>query len=169
MNSLTAQFEDIKVLEDKLKTSNLPSQLSQKAQANVERLVRLTSAKGYSEEYDSVARFLDWITSLPWNKKSEDNLSIDMAKKVLDSNHFGLETVKERILQFIAIENLKKRKNETFHAPAFLLLGLVGTGKTTMAYSIAESLGRKFGRIPMGGMGDALQLKGRSSAYPDAE
>ncbi|MEK7581670.1 MAG: AAA family ATPase [Patescibacteria group bacterium] len=169
MNSLTAQFDDIKLLEDKLKNSNLPPQLLQKAQANIERLVRLASAKGYSEEYDSVARFLDWITSVPWNKKSEDVLSLDVAKKVLDSNHFGLEKIKERILEFIAVENLKKAKNEKFHAPAFLLLGLVGTGKTTMAYSIAQSLGRKFGRIPMGGMGDALQLRGRARAYPDAE
>lgn len=169
MNSSTAQFEDIKLLEDKLKNASLPPPLFQKAQANIERLVRLASAQGYSQEYDSVSRFLDWIVNLPWNQKSLDTLSLDVAKKALDSNHFGLENIKERILQFIAIENLKKAKNEKFHAPAFLLLGLVGTGKTTMAYSIAQALGRKFGRIPMGGMGDALQLRGRARAYPDAE
>lgn len=169
MNSSTAQFEDIKLLEDKLKNASLPPQLFQKAQANIERLVRLASAQGYSQEYDSVSRFLDWVVNLPWNQKSQDTLSLDVAKKTLDSNHFGLENIKERILQFMAIENLKKAKNEMFHAPAFLLLGLVGTGKTTMAYSIAQALGRKFGRIPMGGMGDALQLRGRARAYPDAE
>lgn len=169
MNAPTAQFEDIKLLEDKLKNAALPPQLYQKAQANIERLVRLASAQGYSEEYDSVERFLDWVVSLPWNKVSQDTPSLEIAKKALDANHFGLENIKERILQFIAIENLKKAKNEKFHAPAFLLLGLVGTGKTTMAYSIAQALGRKFGRIPMGGMGDALQLRGRARAYPDAE
>ncbi len=169
MNSPTVQFEDIKLLEDELKSSSLPPQLFQKAQANIERLVRLASTQGYSQEYDSVSRFLDWVVNLPWNKKSQDTLSLDIAKKALDSNHYGLENIKERILQFIAIENLKKNKNEKFHAPAFLLLGLVGTGKTTMAYSIAQALGRKFGRIPMGGMGDALQLRGRARAYPDAE
>lgn len=169
MNTSTAQFEDIKLLEDKLKNASLPPQLFQKAQANIERLVRLASAQGYSQEYDSVSRFLDWVINLPWNQKSQDILSLDVAKKILDSNHFGLENIKERILQFMAIENLKKAKNEKSHAPAFLLLGLVGTGKTTMAYSIAQALGRKFGRIPMGGMGDALQLRGRARAYPDAE
>jgi ATP-dependent Lon protease len=169
VNSTTAQFEDIKLLEDKLKTASLPPQLYQKAQANIDRLVRLASAQGYSQEYDSVSRFLDWVINLPWIQKSQDTLSLEAAKKVLNENHFGLENIKERILQFMAIENLKKTKNEKFHAPAFLLLGLVGTGKTTMAYSIAQALGRKFGRIPMGGMGDALQLRGRARAYPDAE
>lgn len=169
MNQAPAQFEDIKLLEDKLQKVSLPPPLFEKAKANIERLVRLASARGYSEEYDSVARFIDWISALPWSIKSEDNLSCDAAKKVLDANHFGLEKIKERILEFIAIESLKKAKGQALHAPAFLLLGLVGTGKTTMAYSIAQSLGRKFGRIPMGGMGDALQLRGRARAYPDAE
>lgn len=169
MNQVPAQFEDLKLLEDRLQSSSLPPQLMQKAKANIERLVRLATAKGYSEEYDSVSRFIDWIVTLPWNKQSQDNLSLESAKKVLDSNHFGLEDIKERILEFISIENLKKSKGEKFHAPAYLLLGLVGTGKTTMAYSIAEALGRKFGRIPMGGMGDALQLRGKSRAFPDAE
>lgn len=169
MNQIPAQFEDIKLLEDRLQNTSLPPQLMQKAKANIERLVRLASAKGYSEEYDSVARFIDWVVTLPWVRESQDNLSIEAAKKVLDTNHYGLENIKERILEFISIESLKKTKGEKFHAPAFLLLGLVGTGKTTMAYSIAEALGRKFGRIPMGGMGDALQLRGRSRAYPDAE
>ena len=169
MNPLPAQFDDIKLLEDKLKNATLPPALFQKAQSNIERLVRLASAKGYSDEYDSVSRFLDWITALPWSRKSEDILSLDTAKRVLDSNHFGLDKIKERILEFMAVEALKKSKGEKLHAPAFLLLGLVGTGKTTMAYSIAQAMGRKFGRIPMGGMGDALQLRGRARAYPDAE
>lgn len=169
MNSQTAQFEDIKFLEDKLKTVNLPPDLYKKAAANITRLVRLVSAKGYSEEYDSVSRFLDWIINLPWNKKSTENLSLEVAKKVLDTNHYGLENIKDKILEFVAVEKLKTEKKESYHAPAFLLLGLVGTGKTTMAYSIAQALGRKFGRIPMGGMGDALQIRGRARAYPDAE
>lgn len=169
MNSQTAQFEDIKLLENKLGSASLPSDLYKKAAANVERLVRLTSDKGYSEQYDSVSRYLDWIVNLPWGKRSTDNLSLDLAKKILDSNHFGLENIKDKVLEFIAMENLKKSKNEKSHSPAYLLLGLVGTGKTTMAYSIAQALGRQFGRIPMGGMGDALQIRGRARAYPDAE
>src|SRR3990167_4095191 len=163
-----AQFEDITLLENKLAGAALPPELAQKTQAMLARLVRLATQQGYSQEYDSVSRYLDWIITLPWNKKSPDNLSLENAKKVLYANHYGLDSIKERILEYIAVASLNTTESQKTKAPALLLLGLVGTGKTTMAYSIAEALGRKFGRIPMGGMGDALQLRGRSRAYPDA-
>jgi len=169
MNTSPAQFEDIKLLETKLENSQLPPDLYKKAAAFIERLVRLTTAQGYSNEYDSVSRYLDWIIALPWTNRSQDILSIDNAKKTLDANHFGLENIKERILEYISVANLKQSKGEKVKAPALLLIGLVGTGKTTMAYSIAQALARQFGRIPMGGMGDAVQLRGRSRAYPDSE
>jgi len=169
VSSQSAQFEDINFLEAKLKSAQLPKDLYTKAAADIERLVRLASAKGYGEEYDAVSRYLDWIISLPWNTRSQDVLSLESTKKVLDTNHFGLEKVKDRILEFVSVDNLRAAKGEKSNSPALLLLGLVGTGKTTMAYSVAEALGRKFGRIPMGGMGDASQLRGRSKAYPDAE
>ncbi|OGD85790.1 hypothetical protein A2696_01045 [Candidatus Curtissbacteria bacterium RIFCSPHIGHO2_01_FULL_41_13] len=169
MNTSPAQFEDIKLLETKLENSQLPPDLRKKAAAFIERLVRLTTAQGYSNEYDSVSRYLDWIIALPWTNRSQDILSIDNAKKTLDANHFGLENIKERILEYISVANLKQSKGEKVKAPALLLIGLVGTGKTTMAYSIAQALARQFGRIPMGGMGDAVQLRGRSRAYPDSE
>lgn len=171
MNYTSAQFTDISLLEEKLKKGNLPQELQKRAEALVERLVRANTSQGYSQEYDQVARYLDWLISLPWNRESEDTPSLEKAKKILDANHFGLNDIKERILEFISVAVLKKNQNGTNSnkAPALLLLGLVGTGKTTMAYSIAQSLSRQFGRIPMGGMGDALQLRGRSRAYPDAE
>lgn len=170
MQSTTAQFEDITLLENKLKSASLPPDLKEKTLAQLERLVRLASAQGYSQEYDSISRYIDWITSLPWSKKSTDTLSIENARKIMDANHFGLEKIKERIFEYIAVTSLKQTEpSKKTKAPTFLLLGLVGTGKTTLAYSIAQSLGRQFGRIPMGGMGDALQLRGRSRAYPDAE
>ena len=169
MNSSPAQYEDISLLEEKLKASHLPPDLLQKSQAMIDRLVRLAHGQGFSQEYDSVSRYLDWIVNLPWNKKSQDVLDLDHARKVLDKNHFGLKNLKERILEYIAIASLKHSKGEKTKAPALLLLGLVGTGKTTMAISIAEALQRKFGRIPMGGMGDALQLRGKSRAYPGSE
>ncbi|MBI3342113.1 AAA family ATPase [Candidatus Curtissbacteria bacterium] len=169
----TAQYEDIQLLETKLQNAKLPTDLKQKALAQVERLVRMVANQGYSQEYDSTARYIDWIVSLPWDKRSLDPVNLENAKKVLDSNHYGLESIKERILEFLAVSALKNKQaqveTENSKAPAILLLGLVGTGKTTMAYSIAQALGRKFGRIPMGGMGDALQLRGRARAYPDAE
>jgi len=169
MNNPAAQFEDISLLEAKLKTTQLPAELLQKANAMVQRLTRLAQSTEYSQEYDLVARYLDWVVNIPWVKKSEDNLSLVNAKKILDTNHFGLENIKERILEYISVLSLKKSANQKAKAPSFLFLGLVGTGKTTMAYSVAQALGRQFGRIPMGGMGDALQLRGRAKTYPDAE
>lgn len=163
------QLEDLKFLEEKLRLTKLPEDLRKKSNAYIERLSRLVSSPNYSSEFGSVSRYLDWIVSLPWEKRSEDILSLENAKKILDANHYGLEIIKERILEYIAVLSLKKTKGEKVKAPATLFLGLVGTGKTTMAYSIAQTLGRKFGRIPMGGMGDALQLRGRSRSYPDAE
>lgn len=169
MDSAHTRLEDIKFLEDKLQAANLPLDLFKKTNAYIERLTRLTSSQTYSSEYDSVARYLDWIAVLPWSKRSEDILLLENAKKVLDANHYGLDNIKERVLEYISVLSLKKTKGEKVKAPTTLFLGLVGTGKTTMAYSIAQALGRQFGRIPMGGMGDALQLRGRSRSYPDAE
>ena len=173
MNSTSALLEDIKLLESKLEASRVPSDLRQKANAMIERLVKFATSQGYSQEYDQVARYLDWIISLPWESRSQDILSLEHAKKVLDTNHYGLDNIKERILEYISVANLKRNQQESdprsSKAPALLLVGLVGTGKTTMAFSIAQALGRQFGRIPMGGMGEALQLRGRSRQYPDAE
>lgn len=171
MNVPTAQFDDIRLLEEKLNSADIPKELHKRGLAQIERLNRISGKEGYSHEYDSVARYLDWVVSLPWNKESQDNLSLTGAKKVLDANHFGLDSIKERILEFISVISLKKNQNqkEKIKAPSILFLGLVGTGKTTMAYSIAQALNRQFGRIPMGGMGDALQLRGKARAYPDAE
>ena len=169
MNTPSAQFEDIQILEQKLTSSQLPTNLQQKVKAMIERLNRIASSQGYSEEYDSVARYLDWIVNLPWSQSSKDILSLENAKKILDKNHFGLGELKERILEYISVTALKQQQGKKTKAPTILLLGLVGTGKTTMAISIAEALGRKFGRIPFGGMGDALQLRGKARAYPGSE
>lgn len=166
-------LEDIKILESKLNVAKIPPDLHQRAKSLIERLVKFAASQGYSQEYDQVARYLDWIIALPWEKRSQDILSLDHAKKVLDTNHYGLENIKERILEYISVVNLKQNQQDpnphSTKAPALLLVGLVGTGKTTMAFSIAQALGRQFGRIPMGGMGEALQLRGRSRAFSDAE
>lgn len=177
MNTSPAQFEDIKLLEDKLKSAKIPPDLLKKASSMIERLVRLATSQGYSHEYDGVARYLDWLASVPWYTRNEDVVSLENAKKILDTNHYGLQNIKERVLEYISVIGLRQSQEKNHpggeakapKAPAFLLLGLVGTGKTTLAYSIAQALNRQFGRIPMGGMGDALQLRGRSRAYPDAE
>ena len=169
MSSAQSRFEDIKILEDKLLGVQLPQELSIRAKAEIERLARVAGSAGFSQEYQQTLRYLDWAVSLPWNKSSQEILSIEHAKKTMEANHYGLVQVKERVMEYIAVASLKKAKGEKIKAPAFLLVGLVGTGKTTMAYSIAQALGRQFGRIPLGGMGDPLQLRGKSKFYPDSE
>ena len=129
MNSAPVLLEDIRLLEERLKTAKIPDDLHQKANAMIERLVKFASSQGYSQEYDQVARYLDWIVSLPWDKRSEDILSLDHAKKILDTNHYGLDNIKERILEYISVANLKRnQQNPSLHppkAPALLLVGLV--------------------------------------------
>ena len=111
------------------------------------------------------------MTSLPFNKETKDNLDLVLAKQILDKNHYGLENVKNRILEYLSslILNMQGKTDSVLRAPILCLVGLAGTGKTTLAYSIAETLARKFARIPFGGMGDARVLRGASRAFADSE
>lgn len=171
-------LDEIKKLQEKIEKGSLPPDLKDKVTEMVTRLVRLEKFGGYTTEYENTARYIDMVVSLPWAKKSDDILDLKHAEDILNNNHFGLGDTKERILEYLAVLKLQKEKDikadqndwkKITRAPILLFVGLVGTGKTTLAYSIAESLGRKFERIPFGGMGDPLYLRGQSRAYPDAE
>jgi len=168
MSSLSSE---LLTLESKVKKANLPEELEEKANGLLNRLSRLAELGGYSQEYENVARYIDWIINLPWKERTQDILDISLATKILDKNHYGLNQIKERILEYLAVLILKKKKDEeeVIRAPILCLVGLVGTGKTTLAYSMAEALGRKFIRIPFGGMGGAFQLRGQSRMMADAE
>lgn len=121
--------------------------------------------------YQTASKYLDWVISLPWNTRSQDILDLRFAKEKLDENHYGLTEVKQRLIEYISVLSLQKNRNpETiFRAPILLFVGLVGTGKTTMAKSIADVMGRKLIRIPFGGLGDPLYLRGQSRLHPEAE
>ncbi len=162
-------FKEISRLEERVNAVLLPPDLKEKTLEGLERLTRLAQSGSYSSEYESARHFIDWIVSLPWQKRSDDILDLKNAQTILDKNHYGLPQIKERILEYLAVLSLRQEKQKISRAPILCLVGLVGTGKTTLAYSIAESMGRKFMRIPFGGMGDALQLRGQSRSYPDAE
>ena len=165
--------DQLKKLEDSINAASMPADLHDKAVAMLNRLKIIKSDGSFFLEYDSISRYIEWITNLPWNFHSEDILDITHARQVLDKNHHGLGEVKEKILEYLAIMILKKQKkmnSETFaRAPIISLVGLVGVGKTTIAYSIAESLGRKIERIPFGGMGSAAQLRGKTRLFADSE
>ncbi len=165
--------DELKKLEDSITSVSMPADLHQKLFAMLNRLKIIKSDASFFLEYDSISRYIEWITNLPWDRASEDILDLTHAKQVLDKNHYGLNDVKAKILEYLSIMILKKQKAmgvESFaRAPIISLVGLVGVGKTTIAYSIAEALGRKIERIPFGGMGSAAQLRGKTRLFADAE
>lgn len=168
--------DQIKKLKEKVANSAIPEDLKQNLDDRIQRLDLLrTSSIGtnYILEYEATSAYIKWTTELPWDKTTKDLLDINLAKQYLDKNHYGLTIVKNRILDFLAsiILNIKNSNGEqtALRAPILCLVGLAGTGKTTLAKSIAEALGRKFERIPFGGMGSAQALRGQSRALPDAE
>ena len=168
--------EEIAILENRVSAAHLPKPIQEKAEGQIERLTRL-SGRDYTLEADMTIRWIDWITALPWENRAPSTLDLTRAKQILDRNHYGLDEVKQRILEYLAV--MKLRQSTTIHnlpstsqharAPILLLVGLVGTGKTTLAYSIAESLNRPIVRIPFGGMGSARDLRGQSRLHPEAE
>ncbi len=175
----TTVLEESKNWEEKVLSARLPPDLLEKAKGMVVRLDRIAKLGGnYASEFDSASRYIDWVTTLPWNNRSQDVLDVANAEKVLNRNHYGLKQAKDKILEYLSVLKLTSDKTRSLdaardvkfnRAPILLLVGLVGTGKTTLAYSIADAMGRKFERIPFGGIGDALYLRGQSRAYADAE
>lgn len=165
-------------LREKLKTIDLPPDLLEKGEILINRAALSIKYGGYFTAFDQVANYIDWITNLPWNKRSTDNLDIPHAKEILDRDHYGLNEIKDRILEYLSVMkmNIDLSKTDTsspghnfMRAPILFFVGLVGTGKTTIAKSIAKAMNRSFIRIPFGGMGSALDLRGQSRVHPDAE
>lgn len=165
----TILVEEIDQLKKKITSASLPEGLKEKTLQMITRLVRMARFGGYSEEYEKIAHYIDWVVSLPWQQKTEDVLDLERAKEVMDKHHYGMTQIKERILEFLSVLKLKKGKHKVSRAPILCLVGLVGTGKTTFGYSLAETMARKFVRIPFGGMGSALDLRGQSRLHPDNE
>ncbi len=171
--------DEVRSLHQRVDAAILPPELKEKAFLTVRSLSRMVELGSYSTEYERAAYYIDWIISLPWKKRSQDVLDLLRAREVLDKNHFGLDQVKDRLLEYLSVLSLREAKgkeeknvegvNKFMRAPILCFVGLVGTGKTTLAYSIAEAMGREFGRVPFGGMGSALDLRGQSRVHPDAE
>jgi len=167
----TNSLSEIEKLKTLLQSADLPANLHDKAAEQIERIYLTLKHGGNLSQLDITAKYIDWIVNLPWNKKTDDILDISHAKQVLEKNHFGLEKIKQRIIEYISILILQKKGVPTGapHAPNLFFVGLAGTGKTTFAKSVAEALGRKFMRIPFGGLSSALDLRGQSKTSPEAE
>ena len=169
---MDAAAQEVTKLIEKIKSVALPEKLSEEVLVRLDQLTKLTESPSFLPEFDRMERYINWITTLPWDKRTQDNLDLVNAKRILDKNHYGLGEIKDRILEYISIMKLKQEKGEgadIYRAPILCFVGLVGTGKTTIAFSIAEALGRKFARIPFGGMGDPLDLRGQSRMQAEAE
>lgn len=177
-------LDEVGMLRKKLKEVHVPPEMETRVASNLEEIERLEHDISARVHIEQMLRYIDWVVNLPWNERSRDELDLPNARKILEMHHYGLQPVKERILEYLAVIKLNQARWErekladeahsthamlARRAPILCLVGLVGTGKTTLAKSIAEAMGRRFVRIAFGGMSDALELRGQSRVRPDAE
>ena len=165
----TDLVDEVKELEKRVMQANIPEGIKEKSERMLQRLGRMAKYGGYVSEYENITHYFDWVLSLPWFNRTDDVLDLSKAKDIMDKNHYAMDDVKERILEHLAVLKLSYGQKKVSRAPILCLVGLVGTGKTTFGYSLAQAMGRRFSRIPFGGMGSALDLRGQSRLHPDNE
>jgi len=169
--------DQIRKLGEKVEQAKLPADLRQILNDRIARLALIRSGAGFGSstyilEYEATSRYINWVIGLPWDKKSQDSLDLARARQILDKNHYGLQPLKELVLEYMASIMLNIQNNGPdfiTRSPVLCFVGLAGTGKTTFAKSVAEVLSRQFERIPFGGMADSRVLRGQSRYFPDAE
>ncbi len=152
------QQAEINELRERLEEAELPEHALKAAERELSRLERLPPA---AAEYGVIRTYLEWLLELPWSKETEDDLDIAHARKVLDADHYDLEKVKDRILEYLAVRSL----NPDSHGPILCFVGPPGVGKTSLGQSIARALGREFERISVGGVRDEAEIRGHRRTY----
>jgi ATP-dependent Lon protease len=167
----TAEADEFR---QKIEAADLPEETDKQARRELDRMARLPTA---AAEYGVIRTYLDWIVSLPWNQTTTDNLEIAHARQVLDQDHYGLEDVKERILEFLAVRKLRQERADEFadvegdeirrlrEGVILCFVGPPGVGKTSLGRSIARSMERKFIRISLGGVRDEAEIRGHRRTY----
>ena len=145
----------------KIKEAGMPKETEEKTLKELSRLERMPS---FSPEVSYIRTYLDWIINLPWKKKSRNNIDIRQAEKILDKDHYGLKKVKERIIEYLAVQKLVGK----IKGPILCFVGPPGTGKTSVGQSIARALGRKFFRMSLGGIRDEAEIRGHRRTYVGA-
>ena len=145
-------------LRERVEQSAMPDEVKERALKEVDRLSRIPSA---SPEQGVIRTYVDWLVSLPWGVETDDNLDLDDAEKILNEDHWGLEKVKERIVEYMAVRKLA----EKIRSPILLFVGPPGVGKTSLGKSIARAMGRKFVRMSLGGIHDEAEIRGHRRTY----
>jgi len=152
---------EIEALKAKIEKKKLPQEARKEAEREINRLARMNPAY---PEYTVARNYLDWILELPWQESTKDNLDIAAARRILDRDHYNLEKVKKRILEYLAVRKIKPDAKGSI----LCFVGPPGTGKTSLGKAIAEALGRKFVRISLGGIRDEAEIRGHRRTYVGA-
>ncbi len=153
--------EGVEELRERIDRAGMPEEALKQANRELERLAQVPAA---AAEHGVIRTYLEWMVELPWSTASEDRLDIAEARRVLDEDHYGLEKVKERIVEFMAVLSLKK----DLKGPILCFAGPPGTGKTSLGRSVAKALGRKFARMSLGGVRDEAEIRGHRRTYVGA-
>ncbi len=149
---------EIAELKKRIDEAHMPDEVERQAQKELKRLERMSDA---SAEYSMVRAYIDWLLDLPWQAGDPDRIDIGEARAILDADHFGLEPVKKRIIEFLAVRKLKPEG----HGPILCFVGPPGVGKTSLGQSIARALGRRFVRASLGGVHDEAEIRGHRRTY----
>src|SRR5512145_493197 len=161
LGEIGEEEEELDELAERLKKAGLPPDVEKVAQKELSRLKAIPTA---SSEYTVARTYLDWIADLPWSKRTEDNLDIENARTVLDADHYALQKIKKRILEYLAVRKLKN----DMRGPILCLVGPPGVGKTSLGQSVARATGRKFVRLSLGGVRDEAEIRGHRRTYVGA-